>query len=372
MFSSIRNKLIGDGIALIPGVNFVIAGLRCKNAIEMSKSNQKIQLIYQRKLETDPGTNLPPQKLIKSTKILKEALCGITLMIPILGPMLIVSFESLQFILKSKKNEKTITKHPDSPIVPKFSKDEIAEAEKKTPASIPMEIGNEDFFGFKSISGFQTKLSGGYVRAENELLVVDPKIELDSVANAKVTLNEILKSGNPNKIAEIPKNERLLFLNAQEYKIHLMPKPEKMKEVISRMIELFDNDPDLKYQITQYKVLIGEKNNPASITCEDASEGYFPRIVIYTESKQAGKSVLNAIYNAFKDDAEELGEKDMRPRYNKKINSLIYYAQGSGGIKNNAKDSGISGEIFEKDLALFKGQYPGEHALTIDNQENTD
>lgn len=83
----------------------------------------------------------------------------------------------------------------------------------------------------------------------------------------------------------------------------------------------------------------------------DDEEKPLPRIVLYAENKKAAQAILNKIYNAFPN-ANELGE-DLTPRYNQKVNNLIYYAQGSADIKTAS--SGAK-ELFEEDMVHFKGK----------------
>lgn len=234
----------------------------------------------------------------------------------------------------------------------------------ESPAFYPQEQKNEVFFGFKVIPGFKPKIDRGYIMAENTVTFTL------SVKNAKAELARICREKRPEEISNLPMKKELLELNAQEYKIHLMPKKEKMNEVLARLVAKFENDPELKGHVVQYKALVGQKidteKRPDPFTDKDkGSDEYYPRIVIYTESKTAGEAVLNAVYSLFKDDAEELGDKDFSPRYNKQINSLVYYAQGSGSIKNAAKEAGVADQLFEKDLVHMKGKAPGAHALKL-------
>ena len=85
------------------------------------------------------------------------------------------------------------------------------------------------------------------------------------------------------------------------------------------------------------------------------SDYYMPIIVIYSRAgKEFAQRLLDAIIDLF-GDAQGL---DTAPRFNRKITSLIYYAQGDGD------DKIISGaeHYFEEDFVHFKSDFTGEEA----------
>ncbi len=88
-----------------------------------------------------------------------------------------------------------------------------------------------------------------------------------------------------------------------------------------------------------------------------------PVIVIYPMlGKANAQKALNKIY-------EHLGKYDIMgkgvtPRYNRKINELIFYAQGAGDFKkkyknlmNKMHNNWQKDSIFEEDMVHFKGDY---------------
>ena len=127
---------------------------------------------------------------------------------------------------------------------------------------------------------------------------------------------------------------KTIELAANEYKIHLMPKLEHMEKVVTRLITKIGENAEPKEYVAQYKVMLGEKKEVGSVTLStepDSHGGQYPRIVLYAESKEAGQAILDAVRELFPD-AENLGD-NILPRGNNRVNSLICYAHGSGGIK---------------------------------------
>lgn len=115
-------------------------------------------------------------------------------------------------------------------------------------------------------------------------------------------------------------------LLAQEYKIHLQPKPEYQLGVISILIELIENNIEFCQCISAWKAII-----PYSQVVGDLK---LPAIVIYPVSgKRCAEYVISVIIEKFKlYDVEEIG-LNITPRYNYRYNSLIYWAGGSGDHK---------------------------------------
>lgn len=118
-----------------------------------------------------------------------------------------------------------------------------------------------------------------------------------------------------------------LHLLAQEYKIHLQPKPEYQLGVIEVLMELINNDPRFRQCIDVWKAII-----PYS---KVVGESKIPAIVVYPVSgKECAQYILSVIIEKFSlYDAEEIG-LNITPRYNYKYNSLIYWAGGSGDHKS--------------------------------------
>ncbi len=122
------------------------------------------------------------------------------------------------------------------------------------------------------------------------------------------------------------------------YKIHIQAKDEHMLDIMESIINIISNDnrltdtiPEMKF-MTQY----GLAENPT---------GELPRIVIYikplynhNDMNEAVKYVLHKIVNGLRTKTE-MGT-GITPRYNHKINDLVYYAQGHGLLKDKILNSG--------------------------------
>lgn len=122
---------------------------------------------------------------------------------------------------------------------------------------------------------------------------------------------------------------------AQEYKIHLQPKPEYQFSVVRELTKMLQ-DAEFKSQVEAFKVAI-----PYHRVKTDAN---LPVIVIYPmPGKASAKYVLEKIEKHFsKFDSSEIG-LNHTPRFNKKINELIYAAGGSGDHKKYLPASLFSG-----------------------------
>jgi hypothetical protein len=114
--------------------------------------------------------------------------------------------------------------------------------------------------------------------------------------------------------------------SAENYKIHLMPKKEDLCKTINLLLNATKNDPELQNLINQIKAIDDFDtyiNNPQA----DAS---YACIVIYPASgKQNAQRLLDKLYSMFKDQ-EGL---NVTPRWNEKVTSLIYFAQGNADEK---------------------------------------
>lgn len=141
---------------------------------------------------------------------------------------------------------------------------------------------------------------------------------------------------------------------SQEYKIHLMPKSEFTPFILEQLFKAIKNDPELASSISQIKVIADDKKKREEI---------MPQVVIYTQLGKANAQLaLDKIY-------QHLGRyRDVgtgeTPRYNRKVDELIYYAQSGGDWKNDylngAKAVGrdiAKDEVFDSDLIHFNGDY---------------
>lgn len=129
----------------------------------------------------------------------------------------------------------------------------------------------------------------------------------------------------------------------QDYKIHLMPKGDMAVDLIA-LIELIRDDKELQKSINSFK-LKNRFNDDEMIIAGTEGKEVMPKIVIYCASgKEQAQTALNKIYDAFKD-REGL---DVTPRFNQKITSYIYYAQGNGDDKK------IYSSFFEPDKIHYR------------------
>lgn len=114
---------------------------------------------------------------------------------------------------------------------------------------------------------------------------------------------------------------------ASEYKIHLMPKPEYIYDMVDKLMAMLKEDPELRKSISAFKVVI----EPGHV---DKNGAPFPSIVIYPHlGAENANRVMKKIQAAFSKYSEELGT-GVTPRYNQKVDNLIYYSQGGGDLKN--------------------------------------
>jgi len=142
---------------------------------------------------------------------------------------------------------------------------------------------------------------------------------------------------------------------SSEYKIHLMPKSEYTPFIIEQLLSGIKSDPELRDVISQIKIINDDKKIRKEI---------MPTIVIYAKlGKLNAQIALDKICRRLgKYRGIGLGQT---PRYNQKVNDLIYYAQSGGDWKNDyvgalealGKSIDDNNPIFDKDFIHFKGDY---------------
>jgi hypothetical protein len=112
----------------------------------------------------------------------------------------------------------------------------------------------------------------------------------------------------------------------EEFKIHLMPKPEYQIPVLRELIKLLSNDKEFNSHVTAWKAII-----PYSRVIDEMK---LPSIVIYpvwgTGSAQLVISKIIEHFSVY--DADVIG-LNITPRFNYKYNELIYWANGAGDQK---------------------------------------
>lgn len=133
---------------------------------------------------------------------------------------------------------------------------------------------------------------------------------------------------------------------AQEYKIHLQPKPEYQFPVLRILAKLLATDKEFNAHVVAWKAVIPYHRVKTELN--------LPVIVIYPVwGSKSAEIVLRKIIKAFvKYDATKIG-LNHTPRFNKKYNALIYYTGGSGDQKKKLnKDYFTPGKVFYIDHEL--------------------
>ena len=122
----------------------------------------------------------------------------------------------------------------------------------------------------------------------------------------------------------------------QEYKIHLQPKPEYQLPVIRALVKLISTDPLFASHIESWKTIIPYDRVTTGLN--------LPVVVIYPcKGQKSATLVLKKIIQVFgKFDCAKIG-LNHTPRFNHKINELIYYANGSGDHKKILPDKFFAG-----------------------------
>ncbi len=139
----------------------------------------------------------------------------------------------------------------------------------------------------------------------------------------------------------------------QFYKIHLMPKKEDVVTIIMNILYYAQKDSEfgalidtIKFKYNQNRLMYNNQ--------------ILPLIVIYPAKGQgAAQKLLTRLVEIFKG----VEGRNITPRFNRKVNSLIYYAQGDGDDKNESTaeflDESTPNPGDEK-WALFKPDLTGE------------
>lgn len=153
--------------------------------------------------------------------------------------------------------------------------------------------------------------------------------------------------------------ERMPLLK-QEYKIHLQPKPEATGRVLAELAKAAAEDPELRDALEAYKVSKTAKTAEGSGVVRlgpRMREGGLPEIVIYPKlGRENFDKALGKLRERFAG-MEELGS-GVKPRYNERVNDLIYAAQSGGDLKTSLRDAGKLDEYFdaESGYSRLKGE----------------
>ncbi len=146
----------------------------------------------------------------------------------------------------------------------------------------------------------------------------------------------------------------------QEYKIHLQPpiggqvsRQEDWRPFcVNKLLGALAENPKFRESVDCFKVSYREE-------AKRSIGGAIPEIIIYprTGRENFGKALAH-IYQCFKGDEQHAS--DITPRYNHRINELIFVAQSSGDFKDSLKRLGVLDRYFDEkqNYAFRKGEEP--------------
>jgi len=152
-----------------------------------------------------------------------------------------------------------------------------------------------------------------------------------------------------------------------EFKIHLQPSRDRIGLVVRRLTDTL-TDPknqDLREALMGFKI-----RRPPGAAAKDQTK-IMPEIVIYPRvgtgstpeelsRARANAEIALAKVTAATQDLVGLGQRDRTPRYNARINDLVYIAQSSGDFKEFLEREGLLDEFFdpETNYAYRYGERP--------------
>ncbi|MGE0207014.1 MAG: hypothetical protein AB7R69_04150 [Candidatus Babeliales bacterium] len=189
----------------------------------------------------------------------------------------------------------------------------------------------------KNYEGFGTRkerayivFGGWYKKGEKEMQEdEEPDITLQRYHSNALNLKEKNIASTAKEQIKKEMQEEAVVL-AGTYKIHLMPQDDAMNYMVEELLKLIAKNKELQDLIIRFKV-----RSEYEKTKEEQKKGkehILPRIVMYPIGGKAhAQKVLNAVYANFKD----IPGIDITPRYNAKVTSLIYAAQGDADFKND-------------------------------------
>jgi hypothetical protein len=199
-------------------------------------------------------------------------------------------------------------------------------------------LGIMEHFGYK-----QPLAAGGYLFVDRlQEILKGMRYAADDGGTLKLAYWLDCEEGDPRA-------EEIMSKLIADYKIHLMPEGMMISEVITLFTAIQKNEK-LRNAINEVKFEVTD--------CDDESvknEQYpYPKMVIYPASgKDKAQFVLNEIFRIF-------GQRkglDVTPRFNAKITSLIYYAQGNGDEKTEENEN-----FFESDKVVYNATITGSSA----------
>jgi hypothetical protein len=162
----------------------------------------------------------------------------------------------------------------------------------------------------------------------------------------------IVEKGPKKGFEEAYRQIKLAYIaRINEYKVHLQVKPEYQFWVLQILNNLIRSSENFKACVEGIKMhnFYDVVNDP---------EKNVPSIVIYLsgnnlkqtdqEKKTCAKTVVNILINTFKEYSAEIG-LNKTPRYNRRVNELIYWSNGPGDVKVKMEREGILDVYFSKE-----------------------
>ena len=130
---------------------------------------------------------------------------------------------------------------------------------------------------------------------------------------------------------DINSKKQLETLTGQ-YKIHLMPHRIFIPRLVIKLIKAIKQDPSLADVLYSFKVRYPE-DAEKTVNLKDMEQSKrVPRIVIYlADGKANAQKALKKLIVLFKNDISK--GIDITPRFNQKVNPLIYFAQSDADTK---------------------------------------
>jgi len=234
-------------------------------------------------------------------------------------------------------------------------------------------LKNTNYKGRPLLNWYFTYPGGGYwflfvddPNASSEYKLLINAMHEDYLSAEKFLMDHYIpfKTKNPRA------NHTNIKQQAQEmiktYKIHLMPKTSNRNEIITELIREIHNDKEFAKAIRGIKIRAIEQYTYP----RDDHQEITPIIVIYAhDGKSGAQKILDKVYDLFKG----LEGLNQTPSYNKKVTSLIYYAQGNRDdkkeiLRNENLKKWIN-DIYEEDLVHYNPALtedkPGSYHLVI-------
>ncbi len=228
--------------------------------------------------------------------------------------------------IKSAPNLKEI-RHPwvDNPIEPKWLESKLFPPEVKGP--------------------LKSETRGGYCH----FVFNNPTSEEVQMLGFQQEVQGAAKRNQTEFVRGHMADSRISGLLSQEFKIHIQPKRQFVPLVAYKLGTLLQNE-EVRKLVGEFKVKIA----PGGV---DSQGQEMPQIVIYPAmGRENAKRLLEILRDQFKD-AEAYGT-GKPPRYNMKVNNLLFLAQSGGDLKTALAGAGLLDEYFDKDTghAFMKGE----------------